>query len=57
MKFYIKQATEKDAELIAQLGVETFTEAFGHLYAHEDLVAFLKIQYHIYPPKHYSLEL
>ena len=42
MKFYINQATEKDAELIAQLGAETFTEAFGHPHAHEDLVAFLK---------------
>ena len=42
MKFYINQATEKDAKLIAQLGAETFTEAFGQLYAHEDLVAFLK---------------
>ena len=42
MKFYINQATEKDAKLIAQLGAETFTEAFGQLYAHEDLVAFLR---------------
>ena len=42
MKFYINQATEKDAEVIARLGAETFTAAFGHLYAHEDLVAFLK---------------
>ena len=42
MKFYINQATEKDAEVLARLGAETFTAAFGHLYAHEDLVAFLK---------------
>ena len=42
MKFYINQATEKDAELLARLGAETIIEAFGQLYAHEDLVAFLK---------------
>lgn len=37
-----RDAGEQDAPLMAQLGPRTFTETFGHLYAPEDLAAFLE---------------
>lgn len=36
-----RDATIADAPLMAQLGPETFTETFGHLYTPENLAAFL----------------
>jgi GNAT superfamily N-acetyltransferase len=36
-----RDATAEDAPLMARLGPETFTETFGHLYAPENLAAFL----------------
>ena len=36
-----RSATPDDAEALAALGAETFTAAFGHLYAPKDLAAFL----------------
>jgi len=37
----IRRATLADAPLLAELGSSTFIEAFGHLYAREDLETFL----------------
>jgi diamine N-acetyltransferase len=37
----LRRATPDDAEALARLGVETFVEAFGHLYRADDLQAFL----------------
>jgi ribosomal protein S18 acetylase RimI-like enzyme len=37
----LREVTEADAPLIAALFRESFTETFGHLYAAEDLAAFL----------------
>ena len=37
----IRRATAADADLLAALGTDTFVETFGHLYAPEDLRAFL----------------
>lgn len=37
----IRRATPGDAEALAALGAETFTETFGHLYPEEDLRGFL----------------
>lgn len=36
-----RNASPDDAEALAALGAETFTAAFGHLYAPKDLAAFL----------------
>ncbi len=36
-----RRAQPSDAESLAQLGRETFTQTFGHLYPAEDLAAFL----------------
>ena len=36
-----RDASPADAALMARLGPETFTEAFGHLYSPENLAAFL----------------
>jgi diamine N-acetyltransferase len=38
----IRRATAADAPALAALGVETFTEAFGHLYPKADLDDFLE---------------
>ena len=38
----IRRATPADAATLSALGAETFVEAFGHLYAPEDLHAFLE---------------
>ena len=38
----IRRATLEDASKLASLGAATFTETFGHLYAPEDLRAFLE---------------
>jgi ribosomal protein S18 acetylase RimI-like enzyme len=37
----IRRATSADAPVLAEIGAATFIEAFGHLYAKEDLAAFL----------------
>ena len=37
----LRPATEADAEALAELGRDSFTAAFGHLYRPEDLAAFL----------------
>jgi ribosomal protein S18 acetylase RimI-like enzyme len=37
----IRRATDCDAATLARIGAETFTLTFGHLYAPEDLAAFL----------------
>lgn len=37
----IRRAVAADASVLAALGARTFTETFGHLYATEDLDAFL----------------
>ncbi len=37
----LRPATPADAEALAELGRDSFTAAFGHLYQPEDLVAFL----------------
>lgn len=37
----IRPATLADAEALARLGAQTFVETFGHLYAPDDLAAFL----------------
>jgi ribosomal protein S18 acetylase RimI-like enzyme len=39
--FAVKAATPADAERLSVIGTRTFTEAFGHLYAPEDLDSFL----------------
>ena len=39
-----RDATAADAELMARIGPQTFTETFGHLYSPENLAAFL--EYH-----------
>lgn len=46
----IRRAGPDDAETLAALGAETFTETFGHLYKEEDLSAFLKKNHapHVY---------
>ncbi len=41
----IRIATIDDTADLARLGSDTFTEAFGHLYAREDLEAFLADQH------------
>ena len=42
MTIQITHAAEKDAEILAQPGAETFTAAFGHLYTPKDLDTFLR---------------
>jgi len=37
----VRRATGADAERLARLGAETFTETFGHLYPPSDLAIFL----------------
>jgi ribosomal protein S18 acetylase RimI-like enzyme len=37
----IRRAAAGDAHVLAELGAATFVESFGHLYAREDLEAFL----------------
>lgn len=37
----LRRATPADAEILAAIGVQTFTETFGHLYPPRDLAAFL----------------
>jgi len=37
----LRDATVADAELLASIGAQTFVETFGHLYAADDLAAFL----------------
>ncbi len=37
----IRRAVPADAETLSELGRDTFTETFGHLYPPEDLAAFL----------------
>jgi ribosomal protein S18 acetylase RimI-like enzyme len=39
--FEIRRAGAADADALAELGTATFVETFGHLYAAEDLAAFL----------------
>ena len=41
MEVQIRRATPEDARTLADLGASTFVESFGHLYAPEDLQAFL----------------
>lgn len=41
MNATIRRATVEDAATLAELGAATFVETFGHLYAPEDLQAFL----------------
>lgn len=41
----IRRAGPADAETLSALGARTFTETFGHLYAPEDLAAFLAEAY------------
>jgi GNAT superfamily N-acetyltransferase len=41
----IRRAVPADAETLSALGAQTFTETFGHLYAAEDLAAFLAESY------------
>jgi ribosomal protein S18 acetylase RimI-like enzyme len=41
MESRIRRATSEDARTLADLGARTFVESFGHLYAPEDLQAFL----------------
>jgi ribosomal protein S18 acetylase RimI-like enzyme len=41
MTVSIRRATPEDVAILAQLGATTFVEAFGHLYAADDLHAFL----------------
>lgn len=41
MSVAIRRATPVDAPVLASLGARTFVESFGHLYAAEDLQAFL----------------
>ncbi|MEM9766014.1 MAG: GNAT family N-acetyltransferase, partial [Pseudomonadota bacterium] len=41
-EYTLRRATVDDAETIAQLGADTFTETFGHIYKPEDLAAFLE---------------
>lgn len=38
----IRRAAPGDAQTLSSLGVDTFVATFGHLYAKEDLAAFLK---------------
>lgn len=40
--FTYRTATAADAELMARIGPQTFSETFGHLYSPENLAAFLK---------------
>jgi ribosomal protein S18 acetylase RimI-like enzyme len=37
----LRDATPADAALLADIGAQTFVETFGHLYAPDDLAAFL----------------
>ena len=37
----IRRAGSADAEVLARIGAETFTDTFGHLYAPNDLAQFL----------------
>ena len=39
--FTYRDATPADADLMARIGPETFTETLGHLYTPENLTAFL----------------
>lgn len=41
MTFTLRPATPADAEALSRLGTDSFVAAFGHLYAPEDLKAFL----------------
>lgn len=41
----IRQAVPVDAEMLADLSEQAFVQAFGHLYADEDLQAFLTSSY------------
>ena len=41
MPLAIRRATPADADALALVGARTFVETFGHLYAQEDLQAFL----------------
>lgn len=41
MAFAIRPAFEEDAQILAQLGAETFTATFGELYGPKDLQTFL----------------
>ena len=41
----IRRAGAADAEALSQIGAETFTETFAHLYPPEDLAAFLPYAY------------
>ena len=44
-EFSIRRATLEDAADLAELGRDTFTATFGHLYPPEDLAAFLHKNY------------
>ena len=41
MSLAIRRATPADADALSQVGIRTFVDTFGHLYAREDLQAFL----------------
>ncbi|NUS39466.1 MAG: GNAT family N-acetyltransferase [Lysobacter sp.] len=41
MNLAIRRATPADADALSAIGARTFTDTFGHLYAPEDLQAFL----------------
>lgn len=48
-----RTATQRDAEALADLGVATFTDTFGHLYDPNDLTIFLQN----HSPEHWQKEL
>ena len=41
MALAIRRASAADAERLSRVGIDTFTETFGHLYPPEDLASFL----------------
>jgi ribosomal protein S18 acetylase RimI-like enzyme len=47
----IRRASGTDAEQLARLGAETFTETFGHLYPQRDLTVYLQNNH---APAHYA---
>jgi ribosomal protein S18 acetylase RimI-like enzyme len=47
----LRRATAADAQVLAEIGRDTFTETFGHLYSAEDLAAFIADGHQ---PAHYA---
>lgn len=48
----IRRAAPADVETLSNIGAETFTETFGHLYPPEDLAAFLEDAYGLEKTRH-----